>query len=98
MPVKLYWAIAVWPVLPMALLRVTALLQGVDPMITIHRDALLIAPAAVAVCFMLWFLVMLWKEEHHRRYERRKAEKRIELRDSSRSYAAMSSMRYSGRQ
>jgi hypothetical protein len=35
-------------------------------MITIDRNALLLAPAVVAVAFMLWFLVMLWKEEHRK--------------------------------
>ena len=36
-------------------------------MITIDRDAFLLAPAVVSVGFMLWFLVMLWKEEHRKR-------------------------------
>jgi preprotein translocase subunit YajC len=36
-------------------------------MITIHPDSLLLAPAVMAVCFMLWFLVMLWRDEHRRR-------------------------------
>jgi hypothetical protein len=35
-------------------------------MITIHSDVLLLAPATVAVGFMLWFLVMLWREEHRK--------------------------------
>jgi hypothetical protein len=35
-------------------------------MITIHRDVFLIAPAAIAVCFMLWFLVMFWRDEHRK--------------------------------
>jgi len=50
----------------MARLCALALQSGVNRMITIDRDALLLAPAAVAVCFMLWFLVMMWKEERRK--------------------------------
>jgi hypothetical protein len=67
-------------------------------MITIHFNDLLLAPAALAVAFMLWFLVMLWKDEHRGRYSKRKSERVIHLQDSIRTYAAAKSSRYSGRQ
>jgi len=67
-------------------------------MITFHLNALLLAPAAVAVAFLLWFLVMLWKEEHRGHYSKRKSGRVIQLQHSIRSYAAEKSVRYSGRQ
>ena len=66
MHVFLHSAIPAWLELPIAQLRALAFYQGVGSMITIHRDAFLIAPAAVAVCFMLWFLVMFWRDEHRK--------------------------------
>jgi hypothetical protein len=35
-------------------------------MIAINLDALLIIPATTAVGFLLWFLVMIWKEERRK--------------------------------
>jgi fatty acid desaturase len=65
-------------------------------MITIHREALLIAPAAIAVCFMLWFLVMLWRDEHRRHHTKRTSDRRIPLRDSASFYVTDGPSRYSG--
>jgi hypothetical protein len=67
-------------------------------MITIHRDALLLVPAIFAVGFMLWFLVMLWKEEHRGNSSKRKPDRWVHLQDSTRSYMTADSPRYSGRQ
>jgi len=36
-------------------------------MITVDRDALLLVPAILSIAFMLWFLVMLWREERRKR-------------------------------
>ena len=67
-------------------------------MITIHFNDLLLATAALAVAFMLWFLVMLWKDEHRGRYSKRKSERVIHLQDSLKSCVTTSPTRYSGRQ
>ncbi|MGD0912682.1 MAG: hypothetical protein ABR928_12345 [Terracidiphilus sp.] len=65
-------------------------------MITIHLETLLLVPAAVAVCFMLWFLVMLWKEEHRGHAASRKPERLIHLQHSTGATGTMSPMHYSG--
>ena len=72
--------------------------QGVGSMITIPRDSLLLAPAVVAVGFMLWFLVMLWKDEHRKHHSMRGSERRSNLSDSTASFVSTTPARYSGRQ